>query len=497
MMLYSTITVSAGQDPDSLKALLNEAAKDSNRVHLLGELANAVVLEDLQAAKGYASEGLLLAEQLNWQPGVAELSSIIGAIHVEKGDYEEGLTYLQRSLNLSDSLGDRSRMAHLLRNIGTTHRRIGNMEKALEYTMQSLDLCREIGDSSNTAKALLNVGNISIFLDKFDKALDAFGESMVIFESLKYPKGTSYALNGLGNTSVELKKYGQALSYYNRSLEVVKRLGDIRAQSAVHINISDIHSIRGNYRLSIEHLNLSLDLAAAGGAGAWLVQEAYLGLVQAYAGVGNYKQSYEYKTQYINIKDSLLNAEHLRQINEIRAKYEAEKREQHIALLEKDKELQASQLDREILLRNIIIAGLLVVIVFAVGIFRQARYRKKSNEQLTSTLEELRKTQDQLVHTEKMATLGRLSAGIAHEIKNPLNFINNFAQLSESLVRDLEKADIRDESPRSDFSELRNNIVKIGEYGEKADGIVSNMLQHAGGKPGEVQETDLNLLLSR
>ena len=125
-------------------------------------------------------------------------------------------------------------------------------------------------------------------------------------------------------------------------------------------------------------------------------------------------------------------------------------------------------------------------------------------EELNKTLENLKSTQDQLIAQEKLASLGQLTAGIAHEIKNPLNFVNNFSELSVSLVDELnEELDkIKNEIPEVDLGDihellemLQQNAEKIKEHGKRADSIVQSMLQHSRGKTGDKQLTDINSML--
>lgn len=121
-----------------------------------------------------------------------------------------------------------------------------------------------------------------------------------------------------------------------------------------------------------------------------------------------------------------------------------------------------------------------------------------------AALADLRRTQDRLVQTEKLASLGQLTAGIAHEIKNPLNFVNNFADLSAELVEELEAALAperlaADAALRAEINELtatlRANLGKIVQHGQRADGIVRNMLLHS--RPGarDAAVVDLNGLV--
>lgn len=144
---------------------------------------------------------------------------------------------------------------------------------------------------------------------------------------------------------------------------------------------------------------------------------------------------------------------------------------------------------------------LLNTIAANVGIAMQ---NAEAYQKLHEALEDLKATQQKLVTQEKLASLGQLTAGIAHEIKNPLNFVNNFAELSAELVQELreELHGVGDKVPAEtleDFEtilqDLEQNARKINEHGKRADSIVKSMLQHSRGKAGERQETDLNAII--
>ena len=136
---------------------------------------------------------------------------------------------------------------------------------------------------------------------------------------------------------------------------------------------------------------------------------------------------------------------------------------------------------------------------------RANEQEKKKGEELARALDQLRKAQDQLVVQQKLASLGSLTAGIAHEIKNPLNFVTNFAEVSVSLVDELRDSteqqsthiDAKElESIREILNDLQQNVAKIREHGKRADGIVRNMLMHSRGHAGDRQPTNLNSLLA-
>ena len=122
--------------------------------------------------------------------------------------------------------------------------------------------------------------------------------------------------------------------------------------------------------------------------------------------------------------------------------------------------------------------------------------------ELGASLADLRTAQDRLVQTEKLASLGQLTAGIAHEIKNPLNFVNNFSSLSIELIDELQEtlaAVAVDDKTRADITELadmlRGNLEKVVQHGKRADSIVKNMLLHSRQGSGEHQLVDINAIV--
>jgi signal transduction histidine kinase len=140
-----------------------------------------------------------------------------------------------------------------------------------------------------------------------------------------------------------------------------------------------------------------------------------------------------------------------------------------------------------------------VIAIQNVRLFDEVQNRTRD---LAKSLEELRTTQDRLVQTQKLALLGQLTAGIAHEIKNPLNFVNNFSEISAELIDELQdtlKGMPLDDKARADINELtvtlKSNFDKVVHHGRRADAIVKNMLQHSREGSGEHRVIDINALV--
>ena len=140
-----------------------------------------------------------------------------------------------------------------------------------------------------------------------------------------------------------------------------------------------------------------------------------------------------------------------------------------------------------------------MIAISNVGLFNEVQERTR---ELSKSLDDLRAAQDRLVQTQKLASLGQLTAGIAHEIKNPLNFVNNFSALSAELVAEMSDVLAKtslDVATREELDELaqtlKSNLEKVVQHGKRADSIVKNMLLHSREGSGEHRSADINALV--
>lgn len=225
-----------------------------------------------------------------------------------------------------------------------------------------------------------------------------------------------------------------------------------------------------------------------------------------FAKKGNYAEAYKYYQQYSAYKDSLLLEGTSRRLASLQYKQNLLKKESEIKLLTKDRQLRDQAAKRQLQLMFGLFAFIALLVTVLIILSRNNGLRKKVNlklneqkEELQQALSELKTTQEQLIQSEKMASLGELTAGIAHEIQNPLNFVNNFSEVSAELVRELiedrQKGNIDKEEETVLIGDIEQNLQKITEHGKRASSIIKSMLEHSRSKSGQKEPTNLNAVV--
>ncbi|MDQ6903135.1 MAG: tetratricopeptide repeat protein [Bacteroidota bacterium] len=522
---------------DSLKSAISTGANDTNKVKNLLLLSNQYISTSPADAIKYSNEARDLAVKLRYTPGVAYAQKNIGMVYYIQTKYVETIEHWTQSLALFDSIGDKVNESLLLNNIGSVYMNQGDDAKALEYYFKSLQIAESRQDDHGIAIALGNIGTIySNNKYTYEKALAYYLKALPISEKLKDNNIMGGLLVNIGETYMHRDKDDSALYYFKRSLEAYKNTENIPYSLN---DIGKIYTRKGNYDLAkryheealkyADKLTLQLDIVQSYlGLGDNYYQHsdylealsayknaqftanetstkkelrnAYQGLALTYAGLKNYEEAYQYQTLFTNIKDTLFNLDIAQKVNNLQNNFEIQKKQGQIDMLTKGKALQKLELQRQTFARNTLAASLAFVFLITFILFKLYRKVGRRTLQLRRSLDDLKSAQSQLIQSEKMASLGLLTAGIGHEIQNPLNFVNNFSEVNVELLQELEDGPLQklsgvDKGEAIEIiTDLVQNMEKITHHGKRADAIIKGMLQHSRTSSGSKEPTDINAL---
>jgi signal transduction histidine kinase len=291
-------------------------------------------------------------------------------------------------------------------------------------------------------------------------------------------------LRVMGNIQTQKNNQPLALSYYQQGIEAGLKLNDYRTISYIYSDAAAMFKYFNQPDSSIAYAKKGLQYGKINSYKKGILFSSKI-LAEYYDSIDTKQALYYYKIA-VAAKDSLFGAGNMQTIQSLVSKEEARQKE-----IEQAKAAYQNQLKLYGLL-----AGLGVFSIIAFIQYRNNRQKQQANKVLENTLANLKSAQSQLIQSEKMASLGELTAGIAHEIQNPLNFVNNFSELSNELITEMnEEIDSGNtEEAKVIASDIRQNLEKIHHHGKRADSIVKGMLQHSQKGSGQKEPTDINAL---
>jgi len=296
-------------------------------------------------------------------------------IYWRKDDYSKALDYCLKSLRISESIDNQRGIADAKHNIGTVYDLSGKYDTALKYHFEALKIREQMGDKEGIADSFNAIGIVYAITKKVTEAEKYYLKSLKILEEIDDKQGIVKALNNVGLIHKDLGNFDKALAYYFKSLEVWKKVGKKNEIANVSNNIGQLYTLFKDYDAALSFLEHALKLAKEIDAKR-LIQENYKFLSDLYVAQGNYKKALKYYKDSFEVKSQIFDGESERQIADMQAKYETEKKEKEIALLKKNNAIER-------LMRNSLLGGLLFVFILAFIMFLLYRTKRKANQSLS------------------------------------------------------------------------------------------------------------------
>jgi signal transduction histidine kinase len=361
-----------------------------------------------------------------------------------------------------------------------------DLPNAIIKFKESIELQKKVGPLAEIFASFSQLGNIFLRLGQVDSA---FRYSQLGYDLGKrtthYPQFYSLSIAALGNVYARMGHLDTARKLLQAGIEHSRRFGNIYFEDLncnylallyfkMHLRDSCLQYAHRALRLSLERHFLEFSLLASST------------LATLYGQENNADSSLKYTKITLAAKDSIFSQAKVREFQQI-----AYNEIQQLQQVNAEKERNQNRVRTYSL-----IAVLLLLSSLAYILYRNARQRQKDATSIQKAYNELKATQSQLIQSEKMASLGELTAGIAHEIQNPLNFVNNFSEVNQELFDEME-TEFKNGNPTEAFaiaSSIRQNLEKINQHGKRAESIVKGMLMHSRASSGQKESTDLNAL---
>jgi len=428
------------------------------------------------------------ANNIHYQLGAL---GFIGNAIMNKGDLPKALEFGFRAIDMAKDVPVRvAGIGPTYDNMGQIYYKIADYEKALYYFKKMVDM-GEL-DRVGVAFGYWHLAEVYEKQNMLDSAMFCLDESFQVFSTLNHSffPNVYHVVPGWYNVRAKIylrqRKPDLALNDLFTTLQMTLKI-DQSYYSAITYN-----DISAYYR-QIKKQDSSIYYAEKGLAEAKKVSniEGILSaseiLAEQYESVDPNKALYYFKLAVEN-RNKLYGAGNIQIMRDMITQYE-----------EKQREIIAARLESRNRIRiNALMGSLFTLVVIALLLIRNSRMKNKAKQKIEGAFDQLKATQSQLIQSEKMASLGELTAGIAHEIQNPLNFVNNFSEVNKELAIELKEEVLKPEIDKSVITEIAEDIVqnqeKIHHHGERASRIVKGMLEHSRTGDGKKELIDINKL---
>ena len=544
------------KETDSLKLVLKKYTSTANYetdtiyIKTLNELAFKYQNNYPDTTIIIANQVIAICNKINYASGKVEALKNIGLAYLVKGQYEDARVIFEEALAMANKTSYITGAGKIYQNLGIVNQNLGKYPKALENYFKALKMREKTGDKSGISSSLTGIGAVYFVQGKYADALTQYLKALKIALEINFKPSIQNAYANIGEVYFRQNDFAKAEENLSLSLSLDKFTGNKEVKAFISTMMGAIYFKQGKYEAALTAYNRTNELAVELGSQEHACRSD-LGLGQVYLALKKIELALRYTKEGLKIANQIRFAELQRDGNELLSKiYEASgmgmQALQHHRLfklyadsinnqqtekfatnlsaeyeyskkelaLKASQEKEVSEFNRRTAQQRWVIfsafAALISSLVVVWLVYKSKQKEKKANTRLhqqneeietqknslEKTIKELNATQSQLIQSEKMASLGELTAGIAHEIQNPLNFVNNFSELNSELIDEmndeLNKGDIKE--AKSIATDIKQNSEKINYHGKRADAIVKGMLQHSRSSNGTKEPTDINAL---
>jgi two-component system, NtrC family, sensor kinase len=487
---------------DQLKLDLSRPMADTSRVLMLDQLALKITNNNPIDALKYANEGLVLSKKIGFEKGKSRIFNRLGTIYRRTSNFALSLKMHLEAIQISEKIDDQVGLSKIYNNLGNLYSEQNDFKRAIQNLLISNAIAVKLKNNDLIESSLHNIGQNYEANNQMDSALYYLQKVYDLELNNKDSKIKFTTLEYLGKINAKLKNDSVAMAKFRQCVPEFIKIGDNKLLGETYFDMALVFDKENQKDSTIFYAKKSLQLAQNSQSYEYINYSALL-LSKLYE-KSDLNKSFNLYKQAVVAKDSIFNMQKYNQMQNV--DFQEKVRQQE--LVDSKKEFETRQ-------KIGVLLGLLATfLVISLIQYRNNKHKQKVNLKLSeqkdaiesqkivlqNSVEALKTTQKQLVQQEKLASLGELTAGIAHEIQNPLNFVNNFSEVNSEIIKEIqderakhvENRDIALENELLD--DLAGNQLKILHHGNRASGIVKAMLDHSRNSTGQKTKVDLNQL---
>lgn len=382
-LTFNLSVYSQNREIDSLEKLVAlKQSKDTFRVNILNELAVQYRRSDPIKSNEYANEAIRLSREIFYSPGESMGYNNLGVNNTQEGNYAEALSNILEALKIREGEKDLAGIAACYVNLGNIFYAQEKFNEALEYQEKALKIRMKGNDNSDIAVSYNNIGNIYYRMNDPGKSLENHLRAIDIREKINDKKGLSMSYHNLASIYNSKNFHEKALEYHFKALQIRFELNDKYGMAISYINISTIFDVKNQHKTAFNYLGKADSLAKNLNSKDLLfkINEA---LAKTYYKTGDFKRAYEYHLNFSNYKDSVFNEKSGKQIAEMQTKYETEKKQREIELLNLKNEQQSvvakSEAEQQRLILYSVSGLLILVLSFSIYAYRSYLQKQAAN----------------------------------------------------------------------------------------------------------------------
>lgn len=328
---------------------------------------------DFEKGREYSQQAFKIFEETADKLWMAMSLNNIGISYDMQGNYGQALEYYLKSLAIKEELGDKAQIGRSLNNIGVVYKSLGNNQQALEYYMKALKIREELGDRRGMANLYNNIGNVYWDMQDREKTREYYLKSLEIDREFNNQSGIASTLFNIGWSHFEGKEYQKALDYYQQALAIREKMGEKTGVAQTLIEIGKVYKESKRYNEAVQIIDRAMVTAREAGD-LENQKNGSLALSSIFEEMTDFRLALQYFKDFHTTSEKIIGSETSKKIAEIQSKYEADKKEKEIVILKKNNEIQKYMISRQKMIRNLMIAGFIILLIIAVQLVRKYRY---------------------------------------------------------------------------------------------------------------------------